>query len=99
WLGVALSALMRCPREEKVQLTTEAVQRLAWCPEKDYRRSLLCECVEAYAPLDESQKAEVGAALVTSEGRKGMATTSIFDHWIHKGEERGREQGRTEEAR
>src|SRR5207245_2835307 len=50
------------------------------------------------APLDESQKAEGTAALLASEEGKAMAT-SIFDHWIRQGEEKGREQGQTEGAR
>jgi len=92
WLGVALAALMHCPEDQRIQLTTEAVQRLGRSPENEYRRTLLSECIAAYAPLDESQKAEVTAVLVTSEEGKAMATT-IFDHWIRKGEEKGRTEG------
>lgn len=49
WLGVALAALMRMPPSRKVWLRVEALRRILMeCPENDYRRLLLQECVEAY---------------------------------------------------
>ncbi|MBI1917073.1 MAG: DUF4351 domain-containing protein [Planctomycetes bacterium] len=95
WLGVALSALMRCPEDERVQLTTEAVRRLMRAPETDHRRFLLCDCVSAYAVLVDSQKEEVRRSVVSTEEGKEMTKMGIFDPWEQKGEERGR----TEEAR
>jgi hypothetical protein len=59
WLGVGLSALMRIPRARKAWLRSEALRRvLLECPENEYRRFLLGECVEAYLELDEEQRRE-----------------------------------------
>lgn len=56
WLGVALAALMRARKERKMELASEALQRLVHCPENAYRKTLLCECVSAYLPTDEEQR-------------------------------------------
>lgn len=53
WLGVALAALMRVTKERKIQLAGEALERIVHCPEDSYRKTLLCECVSAYLPVDE----------------------------------------------
>lgn len=55
WLGVALAALMSIPKERRIELAGEALERLVHCPENTYRKSLLCECVAAYLPIDEEQ--------------------------------------------
>src|SRR5262249_3828384 len=53
WLGVALAALMRMPRERKPWLRAEAFRRLLEeSSENAYRRYLLCECIDAYLGLD-----------------------------------------------
>jgi hypothetical protein len=56
WLGVALSALMRVTNERKIEVAGEALQRIVHCPENSYRKTLLCECVNAYLPLDDDQQ-------------------------------------------
>lgn len=57
WLGVALASLMRVSRERKAWLRGEALRRiLVECSENDYRKFLLCECVEAYTELDTDQQ-------------------------------------------
>lgn len=56
WLGVALSALMRVPKERKIELAGEALTRLVHSPENSYRKTLLCECVSAYLPTDQEQR-------------------------------------------
>jgi hypothetical protein len=53
WLAVALTALMRAPKGRRVELGREAWRRLVQCPENDVRRYLLCECLDAYLPLEE----------------------------------------------
>jgi hypothetical protein len=55
WLGVALTALMRIPRERIVWLGAEALRRLALAPLSDQHRFYLTECVQAYLPLEEDQ--------------------------------------------
>jgi hypothetical protein len=52
WLGVALSALMRIPRDRVAWLGAEALRRIQEAPLTDQQRFLLGECVQAYLPLD-----------------------------------------------
>jgi hypothetical protein len=43
-LGVALSALMRTPRDRRVELHAESLKRIALSGDNDWRRFLLTEC-------------------------------------------------------
>jgi hypothetical protein len=56
WLGVALAVLMRCPRERRASVGAEAIRRVVGSPLNDWQKYLLCECVQAYTPLDEGQR-------------------------------------------
>jgi hypothetical protein len=90
WLGVALAALMRVAPERRAWLKAEALRRLVACPEDDWRRLLLCECVQAYLPLEGPQLEEFERLLVTERyaGVLPMATT-----WFEQGVEKGLVQG------
>ncbi|MGH7192292.1 MAG: DUF4351 domain-containing protein, partial [Candidatus Saccharimonadales bacterium] len=48
--------LMRVPKERRIALAGEALQRLVHCPENGYRKTLICECVNAYLPTGEEQR-------------------------------------------
>jgi hypothetical protein len=88
---VALSALMRVPAECRAELHAEALQRIARSGENDYRRSLLVECLEAYANLDEAQRQRLQELVATEryqDARPFMITTY----------ERGRIEERRETA-
>jgi hypothetical protein len=93
WLGVALSALMRVPRERAAWLGAEALRRIQAAPLTDQQRFLLGECVQAYLPLDPEQQREFErlAATETYAGVQAMNTT-----WYEKGLEKGRQEGRQE---
>ncbi|HVC95284.1 MAG TPA: hypothetical protein VND64_16430 [Pirellulales bacterium] len=93
WLGVALSALMRVPKERQVWLGAEALRRISAAPLPDQHRYLLGECVQTYLPLDESQWDDFNNLLTTKpyEGVKKMRAT-----WFDQGVEKGREEGRRE---
>src|SRR5438128_1830065 len=56
WLGVALSALMRIPKDRVAWLGAEALRRIKDAPVTDQQRFILAECVQAYLPLDEAQQ-------------------------------------------
>jgi hypothetical protein len=58
WLGVALAALMRIPRDRVARLGAEALRRISQAPLTDQQRFLLGECVQAYLPLEEEQQRE-----------------------------------------
>ena len=97
WLGVALSALMRVPKERQVWLGAEALRRITEAPLTDQQRYLLGECVQTYLPLDESQWDEFNQLMTTKPyyGVKKMRAT-WFDQGLEKGREEGREEGRRE---
>jgi hypothetical protein len=70
WLGVALSALMRVSDDDKARLKADAMLRLATSPLDAARRFLLCECVEAYLPLEGPTLAEYDQLLLTRKYRE-----------------------------
>jgi len=48
-LGAALMSLMRVPRERRVELEAEAMDRIGRANENVWRRFLLAECLQAYS--------------------------------------------------
>jgi len=85
WLGVALAALMRIEPERRAWLKAEALRRLVAAPESDRRRYLLCECVQAYLPLEGQQLDEFNHLLTTERytGVQPMASTWFEDGKMH----------------
>ena len=85
-LGVALSALMRIPPERAAWLGAEALRKIGESGLPDQKKFLLAECVEAYLPLDEAQRA-VYEQLVRgtpAEGLKAMNETT-YDKGMKEG--------------
>jgi hypothetical protein len=97
WLGVALAALMRIPRERVAWLGAEALRRIKDAPLSEQRRFLLGECVQAYLPLDDEQKREF-EQLVGSEAYHGVQAmnTTWYEQGLEKGRVEGLEKGRVE---
>jgi hypothetical protein len=93
-LGVALAALMRVPEEKRAWLKAEALRRLVTAPENPHRRFLLCECVQAYLPLEGPQLTEFNEMLLSERycEVRPMATT-WFEDGLAKGMEQGLEKG------
>jgi hypothetical protein len=89
WLGVALSALMRIPKNRIAWLGAEALRRLHSAPLSDQQRFLLAECVQAYLPLDPEQQGEFEKLVATEhfQGVRAMNTT-----WFEKGIEKERRE-------
>ena len=96
WLGVALSALMRIPRERMAWLGAEALRRIIESPLTEQQRYLLGECVQAYLPLDDELQQEF-QKLVTGETYQGVQAMSIT--WFEQGLEKGIEKGYREVLR
>jgi hypothetical protein len=94
WLGVALAALMRVTKERRIALAGDVLQRLVHCPENAYRKTLLCECVTAYLPVDDSQRSELEAFLRNhpDSGVQAMSM-GLLDHAEKRGEQRGELKG------
>jgi hypothetical protein len=97
WLGVALSALMRMPAERRLDLGQDAWRRLIRCPENAHRRYLLCECVDAYLPLDEEQRRTYQQKILTDPdpGVRTMSMT-LFEKFKQEGRAEGRAEGHAE---
>ncbi|MBI1830544.1 MAG: DUF4351 domain-containing protein [Planctomycetes bacterium] len=94
WLGVALAALMKIPREQIPRLGAEALRRILAAPLSDQQRFLLGECVEAYLPLDEVQQREF-EKLVMGDSEKGVPAVNKTS--FEKGEEQGRREALREQ--
>ncbi|HVC92134.1 MAG TPA: DUF4351 domain-containing protein [Pirellulales bacterium] len=95
WLGVALAALMRVSKERRIALAGEALERLVHCPENDYRKTLLCECVSAYLPLEDDAQREELAAFLRNHPDSGVQAMGmgLLDHVEQRGEQRGELKG------
>jgi hypothetical protein len=74
-LGVALSALMRWPRQQRAQAAVQALERIVASQEPPDRKRMLCECIQAYSPLEEDQRIELNSLLKRPE--KTGASTMI----------------------
>jgi hypothetical protein len=86
WLGVALAALMRVPKDRVAWLGAEALRRLTVAPLSPHERFLLGECVQAYLSVDEQQIQDFENILLDetyAEGRKMNKT--LFEHAMEKG--------------
>jgi hypothetical protein len=90
WLGVALSALMRIPKDREGWLGAEALRRIKDAPLTDQQRYMLAECVQAYLPLDEAQQREF-ERLLASEPYKGVL--AMRTTWFEQGEAKGLVRG------
>jgi len=97
WLGVALSALMRIPRERIVWLGAEALRRLASAPLNEQQRFLLSECVQAYLPVEDEQRRELEQILQSATYAEVQTMNqTVYEKGIEKGIEKGRRQGQIE---
>ncbi len=90
---MALSALMRVSPERRLELGQEAWHRLVQCPENAYRRYLLCECVDAYLPLDEEQRRSYETSILSDPdpGVRAMSMT-LFEKFREEGRQEGRQE-------
>jgi hypothetical protein len=85
---------MRVPKERRIELASEALERIVHCPENLYRKTLLCECVLAYLPTDEEQRLQF-EAMVRNHPDPGVRAMELglLDHVEQRGVEKGMQQG------
>ncbi len=85
---------MRVPAGRRAELYAEGLQRIAVSGQNDYRRFLLAECLEAYAELDEAEKARLQALLTTEQYQevKPLMTTT-YERGLAQGVSQGVSQG------
>ena len=89
WLGVALAPLMRIPADQVAWLGAQALKRLGGAPLTGQQRFLLAECVQAYLPLDETQKQEYDRLLQSESYAEVRAMNkTIYEEGIEKGIEK-----------
>jgi len=62
------------------------MEKIIASPESPRRQMLLCECVQAYAPLDDSQRRELDTLFNDPQRR----TAAMAKTWSEMGEEKGR---------
>jgi hypothetical protein len=86
WLGVALAALMKFPKERIAWLGAEALRRITEAPLFEQKRFLLGECVQSYLPLDEQRQQEFQRLLATEVYGEVQAMNTT---WYEKGVEKG----------
>lgn len=89
-LGIAWSALMRWSRSQRAQAAVSALDRIVTSAETPARKMLLCECVQAYAPLEDDQRVEL-YSLLQQPQHQGVRT--MVKTWSEAAEERGLEKG------
>lgn len=77
---------MRISPERRAWLKAETLRRIIAAPESDRRRFFLCECVQAYLPLEGPQLEEFNNLLVTE---KYMAIQQVGTTWFEQGIETG----------
>jgi hypothetical protein len=84
-LGVAWSALMRWDKARRVAAALEAMEKIVGSQQSPQRKMMLCECIQAYAPLNKSQQRELTNLLADPKRR----TAAMGKTWSEMGEERG----------
>jgi flagellar biosynthesis/type III secretory pathway protein FliH len=94
---------MRWQREERVEAALTAIERIVHSDESAYRKLLLVDCVQGYAPLEPSQQIELRELLNEPERGITPMIKTLSDEWIEealaKGLEQGRGEGRAAESR
>ena len=100
WLGVALSALMKLPKDKAAEYGAEALRRLSEAaPLTEQQRFLLGDCVEAYLPVDPLAVLQFHGIIErnSTEGVRAMNKTRYelaLEAGIEKGLEQGMDRGR-----
>jgi hypothetical protein len=93
-LGVALASMMKIAENGKAKAKADALQKIATSTELETRKYLLCECVEAYLPLEGVQMNEYENLLITPpyQGARKYGKTS-FELGHEEGERKGKREG------
>ena len=78
---------MGVTKDRRIELAAEALERLVHCPENIYRKSLLCECLSAYLPIDDGQRQQFEdmARNHPDSGVNAMAM-GLLDHAEQRGQ-------------
>ncbi|MGF1580023.1 MAG: hypothetical protein ACFCD0_11740 [Gemmataceae bacterium] len=88
--GMAMSTLMRLPDDRRAQMTIEAMNQIAQSSENEWRRFLLCECVEAYSPMTQEQREQFDQLLIAEKYKE---IRNVQKTTYEKGKNEGRDEG------
>jgi hypothetical protein len=86
-LAIAWSALMRWPRPQRARVAVEALDRIVSGTQSPARKMLLCECVQAYAPLDDAQRVELYSLL---QEPQHQGVPAMIKTWSEEAREEGK---------
>lgn len=89
WLAVAMTSLMRRPRERQPQMQAEAMVHLLHAPVNDQQKHLLCECLDNYKEFDEQQEQEYQHMIQQQAGPEHKGVTY---GWIGQGRKQGQRE-------
>ena len=95
-LGLALSALMKLPAEERARIKADGVERIALSNENEKRRYFLAECYDNYFPLSEAERVEYQRIMAERlpQGREHMDALELRERRGElRGEQRGEQRG------
>ena len=96
WLAVAMTSLMRRPRDQQVQMQADAMLKLVQAPVTPQQQHLLCECLDTYKKFDERQEQEY-QTMIQQETHKEVKT--VTSSWTAQGIKQGIEQGKAQGQR
>jgi hypothetical protein len=82
---------MRWPTDQRVNAAVQALERIVASSESVPRKMMLCECVQAYAPLEPHQRVELSDLVQNSQSKE----INTMKTWF----ETARDEGRLEERR
>jgi hypothetical protein len=92
-LGVALTSLMRVPRERRVELHIEALDRISQAQDNEWRRYLLAECLQVYSDLDPAEWERLQQLLITNKHEETrQMTLTYFERGKIEGERKALER-------
>lgn len=86
WLGVALSVLMKMPRDRIARNAAEAFRRIVGAPLDDFRRHMLASCISTYVPEEAGLRGEAGSIIDRNADREVQTMKNMFEE---RGEIRG----------
>jgi len=90
-LGLALSALMKLPKENRALLLAEGLQRIEGKGQNDFQKLLLSECMENYFPLSEVEQGEY-QKLLTERFTQGKTAMNGLELRELRGARKGRNE-------
>jgi hypothetical protein len=79
---------MDWPREQRVQVALKAIRLIATSSENRWKKWLLADCMQAYAPLNDRQRIELNTLL--DEPERGLRT--MVKTFSEEAEERGQQR-------